>query len=390
MTKLTDSLALTCELVAVPSVTPDQGPGLDVIESWLVKLGFDCERLPFGEGSAKVDNLYARRGRASPHLLFVGHSDVVPAGDVENWRGSPFTPILHNGTLQGRGVADMKGAIACYVAAIARLDDQQTPLAGSLSLFITGDEEGAAIHGSKPALAKLSTRGEVWDGCITGEPTNPERMGQMMKIGRRGSLHGRVLVQGVQGHTGYPHLADNPVHRAVALAHALVNITLDKGNEHFQPSSIALTSFDVGNTATNVIPAEASFAFNIRYNNHFTASSLTELIEKTLAKASVDGKYRLSISNSGESFLTEPGDLSETLGQAIHDITGETAELSTSGGTSDSRFVQLYCPVVDFGLVGKTMHKINEQVDVADLETLTQIYGQVIQRFCRVDSSKGS
>jgi succinyl-diaminopimelate desuccinylase len=364
-----DPLPLARELIRRPSVTPEDAGAIAVLAEALAALGFTCHILDFAGGGPSIRNLYARRGDAGPNLCFAGHTDVVPPG--KGWAVGPFAAEVIGGKLFGRGATDMKGAIACFVAAVARLLESGEPR-GSISLLITGDEEGPAVDGTVKVLEWLAARGERLDACIVGEPTSPQRMGEMMKIGRRGSLNGRLTVFGTQGHAAYPHLADNPIPRLLDMLRRLTAAPLDEGSAHFQASTLALTTVDVGNPATNVIPAEARAGFNIRFNDLHSGASLERWLRETLD--AVGGDYQLAVEVSGESFLTPPGPLSKALAAAVQAVTGTTPELSTSGGTSDARFIKNHCPVVEFGLVGQTMHKADEQVAVADLEALTEIY----------------
>jgi succinyl-diaminopimelate desuccinylase len=371
-----DPAALAAELIRRPSVTPKDEGALDVAAGALEKLGFTCHRLVFGN----IHNLYARRGNGRPNLCFAGHTDVVPAGAVEAWSFDPFAGTVRDGALGGRGAVDMKGAIAAYIAAVEQfLTERGRNFAGSISLLITGDEEGAAVNGTCKVLEWLAERGEAIDACIVGEPTSAQTLGDMIKIGRRGSMTGRLTVCGVQGHVAYPHLADNAAHRLVAMLHALTMTELDRGTEHFQPSSLQVSTIDIGNPAANVIPATASAVFNIRFNDRWTSERLRRwLVERLDA---VGGRYTLDISVGGESFLVAPGPLSERLAKAIQQVTGRTPELSTTGGTSDARFIQAYCPVAEFGLVGQTMHKVDERVELSDLAALTEIYYRFLALF---------
>jgi len=347
---------------------------MDVLTGALVGLGFTCHRVESASGGPLIRNLYARLGKEGPNFCFAGHTDVVPVG--KGWTAEPFAGEVVDGRLVGRGAADMKGAIACFVAAVARLLEDGTPK-GSISLLITGDEEGPAVDGTVKVLDWLAARGETLDGCIVGEPTNPRLLGEMMKIGRRGSLNCRLTVLGTQGHSAYPHLADNPIPRLLDILRRLTENPLDEGNAHFQASTLALTTVDVGNAATNVIPAEARAGFNIRFNDMHSGASLRAWIEGIVAEAG--GEVEVVVEISGESFLTPPGPLSARLAEAVAAETGLSPDLSTTGGTSDARFIKNFCPVVEFGLVGQSMHKSDEQVAVADLETLTRIYHRVLK-----------
>ncbi|HXP95515.1 MAG TPA: succinyl-diaminopimelate desuccinylase [Telmatospirillum sp.] len=376
MNSLTAPLSLAQALIRRPSVTPADEGALTVLEQALTALGFHCERLTFGaeEGRPPVANLYARRGEKGPNLCFAGHTDVVPPG--QGWTVPPFDAQVIGDHLYGRGAVDMKGAIACFVAAVARLrgaDDN----AKSISLLITGDEEGRALDGTMRVLDWLAQRGEKLDACLVGEPTNPLHLGEMIKIGRRGSLNGRLRVLGAQGHVAYPHLADNPLPRLIDMLKAITAQPLDAGTAHFQPSSLVLTSIDVGNMATNVIPAEGHAAFNIRFNDRHSSASLEQWLRERFNE--IGGAYEFDVEISGESFLTPPGPLSNTVSRAIAEITGRTPEFSTTGGTSDARFIKNACPVIEFGLAGQTMHKADERVSLADLEALTRIYQRVLE-----------
>jgi succinyl-diaminopimelate desuccinylase len=372
-----DPVALTQALIRCPSVTPVEAGALDVLTAALVPLGFECHRVPVqAPGTAAVDNLYARLGTGAPFFCFAGHTDVVAPGDLGAWSADPFGGEIRgdgaDARLFGRGAVDMKGAIAAFVAAVSGLLARGGPPRGSIGLLITGDEEGEAINGTRALLPWLAQRGERPDVCLVGEPTNPRRLGEAMKIGRRGSLNGRLVVQGTQGHVAYPHLADNPLPRLVRMLDSLIDCLLDEGTAHFPPSTLTLTSVDVGNAVTNVIPAVATAAFNIRFNPLHTAESLEEWLRRRFD--AVGGAYRLDLALSGEAFLTEPGPFSALVTEAVARVTGLRPDLSTSGGTSDARFLKDLCPVVEFGLVGGTMHKADEAVVVADLHRLTEIY----------------
>ena len=376
-----DPIALAQTLIRRPSVTPRDEGVLGVLEAALEPLGFRCERMPFSEpGTPDVDNLFARHGTGGPHFCFAGHSDVVPVGDLNGWSIAPFAGEVHNGTLYGRGAADMKGAIAAFVAAAQRfLDARGSGFGGSISLMITGDEEGPSINGTRKMLSSLAARGETIDACIVGEPTCESALGDMAKIGRRGSMNVTIEVTGVQGHVGYPHLADNPIHALLRMLSALTAEPLDAGNAAFQPSSLQITTIDVGNPVTNVIPARAKARFNIRFNDMHSSASLETWIRRTLDAAG--GRYALAIEVSGESFLTPEGRLSAILVDAIAEVTGRKPDLSTTGGTSDARFITRFAPVIDFGLVGRTMHKIDERAPVADIDALSRIYEAILVRF---------
>ena len=382
-----DPIALAQALIRCPSVTPKDGGALDVLGSALESLGFAVHRLPFSDADTPdVDNLYARLGDGGANFCFAGHTDVVPVGDADAWAGDPFAGAVIDEHLYGRGAADMKSAIAAFTAATHRLvarhgapDSWAQP--GSISLLITGDEEGPAVNGTRKVLGWLADRGETLDACLVGEPTNPDAMGDMIKIGRRGSLTGHLTVRGVQGHTAYPHLADNPVHHMVRLLAALTAEPLDEGTAHFQPSTLQISTVDVGNPATNVIPGEARATFNIRFCDLHSSDSLSAQLRETLDAASNGADYMLDFRVTGEAFLTPPGPLSEAISGAVMAVTGRQPELSTTGGTSDARFIKDHCPVAEFGLVGQTMHKVDENVSCADIETLTEIYLKVLESY---------
>jgi succinyl-diaminopimelate desuccinylase len=376
---LAHPLELAQALIRCPSVTPDDAGALDVLAEALRGLGFVCHDIRSGTGGPEIRNLYARLGTAAPNVCFAGHTDVVPAG--KGWTNDPFAAQVADGKLFGRGAADMKGAIACFVAAVDRVL-KAGPLRGSISLLITGDEEGPAVDGTIKVLDWLEAKGETIDLCVVGEPTNPKQLGEMMKIGRRGSLNCRLTVFGSQGHSAYPHLADNPIPRLLDILRRLTEQPLDQGNDHFQASTLALTTVDVGNPATNVIPAEARAGFNIRFNDMHTGASLSDWIRGVVDAAG--GQTEVAIEVSGESFLTPPGPLSDALGDAIRQVTGLIPDLSTTGGTSDARFIKNHCPVVEFGLVGQTMHKSDESVQIADMEKLTDIYALLLTRLVGV------
>jgi succinyl-diaminopimelate desuccinylase len=384
-----EPVALAQALIRRPSVTPADAGALDVLREVLDALGFECHVMSFSEaGADDVTNLYARLGDGAPNFCFAGHTDVVPAGDTANWDRDPFAGDIVDGALFGRGAADMKSAIAAFVGAVARFradhgEPADWPRSGSISLLITGDEEGPAINGMRKVLDWLAERSETLDACVVGEPTNPGKLGDMIKIGRRGSLIGTLTVQGIQGHTAYPHLADNPVHRLLDMLQALTADPIDAGSDHFQPSTVQISTIDVGNPATNVIPASATAQFNIRFNDHHTSDSMTEWLHEKFSTAPGGGTahYELDIHVTGESFLTPPGPLSDLLISAVEQVTGHTPQLSTTGGTSDARFIKDHCPVAEFGLVGQTMHQANENVACADIDALSEIYRVVLEKY---------
>ncbi|HEV2675801.1 MAG TPA: succinyl-diaminopimelate desuccinylase [Aliidongia sp.] len=376
-----DPVGLAADLIRRPSVTPADAGALDVLAGALETVGFTCTRLPFTEaGTPDIANLFARIGTGGRHFCFAGHTDVVPAGDAASWSVDPFGGIVRDGWLLGRGAADMKGAIACFAAAAARFVAARGPdFGGTISLLITGDEEGPAINGTVKMLDWLAAQGHKLDACVVGEPTNARALGDMIKVGRRGSLTGHLTVHGVGGHTAYPHLADNAAHRLVAMLTALTAQPLDGGTGHFQASTLQISTIDVGNPATNVIPATARASFNIRFNDIWSGAGLENWLCQTLD--GVGGRYELDVRVSGESFLTPPGAIAELIADAAEAETGRRPEFSTTGGTSDARFINRFCAVAEFGLVGLTMHKADEAVPTADIEALTRIYLGVLERF---------
>lgn len=381
-----DPVVLLQALIRCPSVTPAEAGALSLIESVLKPHGFVVERPVFETpGTQAVENLFARFGSGTPHFVFAGHVDVVPPGDEARWTRGPFSGDLADGEIWGRGAVDMKGGLAAAIAAGLRfLKKRGDSFPGTISYLVTGDEEGAAVNGTAKLLAWAAARGEKFDACILGEPTNPEALGDMLKIGRRGSLSGTIRATGTQGHVAYPELADNPVKRLVAVLANLAWEPLDEGNARFPPSNLEIVSVDTGNPSFNVIPAEARARFNIRFNDEWTAQTLAAHIE---ARVEALGEGHASVTfmpSNAEAFVTEPGPLIEQLSSAIEAETGFVPELSTSGGTSDARFIKDYCPVVEFGLVGRTMHQVNERVAVADLERLTRIYERFLEGFFAV------
>ncbi len=378
-----DVLALAQDLIRCPSVTPRDAGAQEVLARALERLGFACHRLRFAEaGSEPVDNLYARLGQGRPNFCFAGHSDVVAVGEAGAWTVEPFAAVVREGTLYGRGAADMKGALAAFVAAVASfLDDRGPTFAGSISVLVTGDEEGVAINGTAKVLAWLAERGETIDLCVVGEPTNPRVLGEMVKIGRRGSLSCTLTVEGTQGHVAYPQHTDNPLTRLVRMLAAVSEHELDRGSEHFEPSRLEVTSIDVGNPAPNLIPARAMARFNIRFNDRHTGESLLAWLRRAFAEAGGEGaRYTLDDTVNGEAFLTPPGRLSDILAGAVEEVTGRRPALGTTGGTSDARFIKDVCPVAEFGLVGGTMHQADECVALDDLCRLADIYRAVLER----------
>ena len=377
-----DPVQFAADLIRCPSVTPSDAGALDVLEQALSQMGFQCTRLPFEEeGTEPVDNLYARLGTQGPHICFAGHTDVVPVGAADEWQVDPFAGEIRDQYLWGRGAADMKGAIAAFAAAVAaHIETHGTP-DGSISFLITGDEEGPSINGTRKMLGWLQEQGEIIDDCVVGEPTNPNALGDMIKIGRRGSVNGVVTVSGTQGHVAYPHLAENPVPQLAYMMSALAAAHLDDGTDHFQPSNLEVISFDVGNATTNVIPAQATARFNIRYNDTWNAETVSAWIKRQLDDAQGTSGYQLELSHTGDCFLTEPNSFVETLSAAVEEVTGKAPVLSTSGGTSDARFIKDITRVVEFGLVGKTMHKVDERVPVDDIRQLSSIYQKLLDGY---------
>ena len=376
------AVQLAQRLVRCPSVTPVEGGALDLLQDEFTKLGFDCTRLPFGAGEKRIDNLFARRGTGGPHFAFAGHTDVVPVGDAAQWRHDPFGGTLVDGKLYGRGAADMKGGIAAFVAAVSALDGADDT--GSISFIITGDEEGDADFGTVKMVEWLQANDQVPDACVVGEPTNPSRLGDVIKNGRRGSLSCQLRVDGVQGHVAYPHLADNPITRLIAMLAPVNGTALDGGNDYFDPSTANVTSIDTGNEAGNVIPASVSAKFNIRFNTEHNSDDLIGWLEEHFNR--VGGEWTATWRTSAQPFVTPVGSFTELMQAAIESVTGQKPVLSTSGGTSDARFITNICPVAEFGLVGQTMHQVDEHVDAADIDQLAKIYHEMLVRFFKGDS----
>jgi succinyl-diaminopimelate desuccinylase len=380
-----DPVAIARELIRCPSVTPEEGGAIAYLQRVLSEAGFDVHRVMFTQpGYDNIENLYARVGTGAPHFVFAGHTDVVPPGEEQLWRYAPFAGEVSEEVLFGRGAVDMKGALACALAAtFDYLATHGGRPKGSISFLVTGDEEGVAVNGTVKLLKWAADRGEKFDHCLLGEPSNPNALSDMIKIGRRGSLNGTLVVTGTQGHVAYPQLADNPVRGIVTLLGALMSAPLDAGSTHFDPSNLEFTSIDVGNKTVNVIPSEARGRFNIRYNDRHTRDELKALIEQRTATAAAN-KIRWRIEwepSNADVFVTAPGVFVDLVRAAVADVTGKSPALSTSGGTSDARFIKDYCPVVEFGLVNTTMHKIDERVPTADLVTLTAIYRKVLERY---------
>jgi succinyl-diaminopimelate desuccinylase len=381
----TDPVGLTQALIRCESVTPAEGGALTLLQNVLEPAGFTCHRLVFSEpGTPDVDNLYARIGTGRPHLCFAGHTDVVPAGNEAAWTSPPFSGEIRDGRIYGRGAVDMKGCIGAFVAAALKYMAHHNGLPrGSLSFLITGDEEGPSINGTMKLLDWLKTRDEVIDACLVGEPSNPKALGDEIRIGRRGSLNAELIVHGIQGHSAYPQIADNPVPKLARIIDRLATAKLDDGTANFQPSNLQVTVISVPNTATNVIPGHAVAKLNIRYNDSWTRPKIEDWVRTSVDKAAseVSAKYDLEFSGTGDVFLTKPGPLVTTLTDAIKSITGRTPALTTGGGTSDARFIKDMCPVVEFGLVNATIHQVDENTTVSDLTTLTTIYERFISNY---------
>ena len=376
-----DPIILTKALISCRSVTPHNDGAIEQLSHWLSEMGFKCDILNFKEnGTDDVLNLWARIGNEEgPALCFAGHTDVVPEGDETRWSTDPFAANEIDGKIIGRGATDMKGAIASFVSATKKFLDERENFAGSISFIITGDEEGIAINGTKKLLNWMQENSISFDDCIVGEPTNPKRLGEMIKIGRRGSVNGVLTVDGQQGHVAYPHLAKNPIPMLLNILNNLTSDQLDQGNEHFQPSNLEITSVDVGNKATNVIPQSASARFNIRYNDNFNSETIEDEINRRLEN--FKNNFSLKLEHSGDSFLTKPGKLVNDLSEIIFNKTGINPDLSTSGGTSDARFIKSYGNVVEFGLISETMHQIDESVAVKDINDLSEIYYEVLKKY---------
>lgn len=370
-----DVIELTQKLIACPSITPKDEGALVYLAQQLEKLGFTCHRLDFGEGDEHVPNLFARLGTGAPHICYAGHTDVVPTGPADAWTYGPFNPHIEDGILYGRGASDMKGSVAAFTAAVAAYLKDNTPT-GSISLLITGDEEGPAINGTIKVLEWMKENNHIPDVALIGEPTNPDHLGQEIKIGRRGSLTGQITVSGKQGHVAYQHLADNPLPKLVKILDALSDNVLDEGSEFFPPTNLEITTIDVGNTADNVIANSGTAKFNIRFNDHWSSETLSAKLHEIIKSCGFD--YELDLTCGAESFLTKPAEWSDIVREAVKNVTGKTPEFTTNGGTSDARFVVQYCPVVEFGGINATIHQIDENARVQDLKDLSKIFTQVL------------
>ena len=379
-----NELQLAKELIRFPSVTPVDAGIMSFLEKKLKKLGFKTKVLEFREKNSKpVKNLYARLGNKSPNFCYAGHLDVVPAGNLKDWTVNPFKPSIKKGHLIGRGANDMKSSIAAFVSAVSNFIENYSNFSGSISLLITGDEEGVAINGTKKVVEYLKKRKEKIDFCLVGEPTNPSKLGEMIKIGRRGSMNGRLTITGVQGHVAYPHRANNPSTALVQILKLIKDIKFDQGTKDFQPTNLEITKININNTADNIIPGVATATFNIRFNNKHSSSSLKKKINKVIKKISArnKSKYKIEYSVSGEAFLTNPNKTTFMIQDVIRKITKIKPKLSTTGGTSDARFIRKIAPCLEFGLVGKTMHKVDEAVSLSDLKKLTLIYSNILKNY---------
>ena len=379
-----NELQLAKELIRFPSVTPVDAGIMSFLEKKLKQLGFKTKVLEFREKNSKpVKNLYARLGNKSPNFCYAGHLDVVPAGNLKDWTVNPFKPSIKKGHLIGRGANDMKSSIAAFVAAISNFIENYSDFKGSISLLITGDEEGVAINGTKKVVEYLKKRKEKIDFCLVGEPTNPSKLGEMIKIGRRGSMNGRLTITGVQGHVAYPHRANNPSTALVQILKEIKDIKFDQGTKDFQATNLEITKININNTADNVIPGLATATFNIRFNNKHSSTSLKNKVNKVIKKISAKNKskYKIEYSVSGEAFLTNPNKTTFMIQDVIKKITKIKPKLSTTGGTSDARFIRKIAPCLEFGLVGKTMHKVDEAVSLSDLKKLTLIYSNILKNY---------
>jgi len=379
-----NELKLAKDLIKFPSVTPKDAGVINFLSKQLRSMGFECKILEFKDKKSEpIKNLYARLGKKAPNLCYAGHTDVVPPGNVKDWTIDPFTPSVRKNHLIGRGANDMKSSIACFVSAVNKFLQTKPKFNGSISFLITGDEEGLAINGTKKVVDYLKKRKEKIDFCIVGEPTNPNKLGEMIKIGRRGSLTGKIEVSGTQGHVAYPHLSNNPINTLISICKKLKDKKLDKGNKNFQPSNLEFTAINVDNKAHNVIPSRANAQFNIRYNNFHTARSLKKkisLIIKTISKKN-KCNFKVEYIANGDSFLTKPERTIYMAREIIKKITKITPKFSTTGGTSDARFIKKISPCLEFGLVNKTMHKVDECVSLNDLKKLTNIYKNILLEY---------
>jgi succinyl-diaminopimelate desuccinylase len=384
MLKTISEVSLARDLVKCQSVTPKDDGAINVVAKNLKKLGFKCQIMEFQEkGTAKIKNLYAKIGKESPNLCFAGHTDVVPVGDLKSWTVNPFGGVIKNQKLIGRGVSDMKGSISCFVAAVSEFLKRNKKLKGSISFLITGDEETVAINGTQKVVEKLIQKKEKIDFCIVGEPTNENRLGEMIKIGRRGSMTGHLTILGTQGHVAYPHTSNNPSTIIVDVLNKIKNLKLDRGNKDFEPSNLEVTKITIDNTADNIIPAEAKASFNIRFNNLHTSSSLKKKLNRIFSSITQKSKanYKIKYHVSGESFLTKPNKTVYMIKSVIKKSTKISPVLSTTGGTSDARFIKKIAPCIEFGLISKTIHQVDEMAKVADLKKLKNIYLDILVNY---------
>ena len=379
-----NELKLARDLIKFPSITPIDAGAIKFLSKQLISLGFNCKILEFKDKKSKpIKNLYARLGKKQPNLCYAGHTDVVPPGNINDWTINPFNPTVKNNYLIGRGANDMKSSIACFVSAVSKFLKKKPKFNGSISFLITGDEEGLAINGTKKVVDYLKRKKEKIDFCIVGEPTNPNKLGEMIKIGRRGSLTGKIEISGTQGHVAYPHLSNNPINTLISICKKIKEKKLDKGNKNFQPSNLEFTSINVDNTAHNVIPSKASAQFNIRYNNFHTSKSLRKKINLVIKNISRKNKcnFKIEYIANGDSFLTKPGKIIYMAKKIIKEVTKISPRFSTTGGTSDARFIRKISPCLEFGLVNKTMHKVDECVSLSDLKKLTNIYQNILLEY---------
>ena len=379
-----NELKLARDLIKFPSITPMDAGAIKFLSKQLISLGFNCKILEFKDKKSKpIKNLYARLGKKQPNLCYAGHTDVVPPGNINDWTINPFNPTVKNNYLIGRGANDMKSSIACFVSAVSKFLKKKPKFNGSISFLITGDEEGLAINGTKKVVDYLKRKKEKIDFCIVGEPTNPNKLGEMIKIGRRGSLTGKIEISGTQGHVAYPHLSNNPINTLISICKKIKEKKLDKGNKNFQPSNLEFTSINVDNTAHNVIPSKASAQFNIRYNNFHTSKSLRKKINLIIKNISRKNKcnFKVEYIANGDSFLTKPGKIIYMAKKIIKEVTKISPRFSTTGGTSDARFIRKISPCLEFGLVNKTMHKVDECVSLSDLKKLTNIYQNILLEY---------
>jgi succinyl-diaminopimelate desuccinylase len=379
-----NELKLAKDLIKFPSITPKDAGAINFLSKQLRRLGFECKILEFKDKKSKpIKNLYARLGKKAPNLCYAGHTDVVPPGNIKDWTIDPFKPSIRKNYLIGRGANDMKSSIACFISAVNKFLQTKSKFNGSISFLITGDEEGLAINGTKKVVDYLKKRKEKIDFCIVGEPTNPNKLGEMIKIGRRGSLTGKIEISGIQGHVAYPHLSNNPINTLISICKKLKDKKLDKGNKNFQPSNLEFTAINVDNKAHNVIPSRVNAQFNVRYNNFHTAKSLKKkinLIIKTISKKN-KCNFKVEYIANGDSFLTKPEKTIYMAKEIIKKITKITPKFSTTGGTSDARFIRKISPCLEFGLVNKTMHKVDECVSLNDLKKLTNIYKNILLEY---------